>query len=332
MNILYITRANLSFSRAHTQNILKTVEALQRSGESVELVAKSDTLALFAMVIKKRAVFDVLYFRDPYIWWMAWVARFVLHKKVIFEVHGSHEWRMGAPFWRVALMASTAAVFITKKLAEYYGYQKPFAVTHTSGVELDSFSMSPETLNNLRASLGLSSEVPVLMYAGSFLWYDIQVLLKMMLQLKHHAQLVVVGAKAYEERELQMLSKSLGVSERVYIVGRVTPAALPPYLLIADILLNPLKISYPSSISSKLYEYLAAGKAIVSARGGANDEVIENDRNGVLLDGVDPTIWARTIDALLDDSVRLRQLGDAARQDSLRYTWDTRAKSIKALL
>ena len=332
MNILYITRANLSFSRAHTQNILKTVEALQRSGESVELVAKSDTLTLFTMVIKKRAVFDVLYFRDPYIWWMAWIARFVLHKKVIFEVHGSHEWRMGAPFWRAALATSTSAVFITKKLAEHYGYRKPFAVTHTSGVELDSFSISSETLNNLRASLGLSSEVPVLMYAGSFLWYDIQALLKMMLQLKHHTQLVVVGAKAHEERELQTLAKSLGISERVYIVGRVTPAALPPYLLIADILLNPLKISYPSSISSKLYEYLAAGKAIVSTKGGANDEVIDNGRNGVLLDRVDSEAFTHAVDELLGDSAKMRQLGDAARQDSLRYTWDTRAKSIKALL
>ncbi|MSR76132.1 MAG: glycosyltransferase [Candidatus Ryanbacteria bacterium] len=332
MSILYITRANLSFSRAHTQNILKTVEALRQHGDAIELVAQKNSLALFISVLKKRLSFSVLYFRDPYIWWIALFARFVLHKKVIFEVHGSYEWRMGAPFWHIALAVSTSAVFITKKLAEYYRYRKPFVVTHTSGVDLDSFAVSPEILRTLRTSLGLAPDIPVLVYAGSFLWYDINVLLEMMLKIKHPAQLVIVGAKAYEEQELQALAKSLGASDRIHIIGRVTPALLPPYLLLADILLNPLKITYPSSISSKLYEYLAAGKVIISTRGGANDEVIENSRNGVLLDDADSALFAHAVDELLSDPAKMRQLSDTAKHDSVRYTWDARAKTIKTLL
>ncbi|MSR76482.1 MAG: glycosyltransferase [Candidatus Ryanbacteria bacterium] len=332
MRILYITRANLSFSRAHTQNILKTVEVLRKHGDVVEFIAEKNELRLFMAVGKKRTVYDVLYFRDPYLWWVALFARFVLRKKVVFEVHGSHEWRMGAPFWRAALLVSTSAVFITNKLAEYYRYRKPFVVTHTSGVDIDSFNVSSEILNNVRVSSGLSVGVPVLLYAGSFLWYDIHALVEMMPQLKHQAQLVIVGAKAHEEQELLTLAKSLGVSDRVHIVGRVTPALLPPYLLLADILLNPLKISYPSSISSKLYEYLATGKAIISTKGGANDEVIDNGRNGVLLDSTDSAVFARAVDDLLGDLLKVRQLGDTAKLDSQRYTWDARAKSIKTLL
>ena len=331
-SLCYITRANLSFSRAHTQNILKTVEALRTHGNTVELVAQKNAFALFISAYQKSSSFDVLYFRDPYLWWVALFARFVLRKKVVFEAHGSREWCMGAPFWRASLAVSTSAVFITKKLAEYYRYRKPFVVTHTSGVDLGAFNTSPETLSTLRTSLGLAPDIPVLVYAGSFLWYDVRVLVKMMSRLKHHAQLVVVGAKAHEEQELQAHAKSLGVSDCVHIVGRVTPASLPPYLLLADILLNPLKISYPSSVSSKLYEYLAAGRAIVSTKGGANDEVIDNGRNGILLGSTDHEIFANAVDSLLGDPLKMRQLGDTAKLDSQRYTWDTRAQAIETLL
>ncbi len=332
MSILYITRANLSFSRGHTQNILKTVEAVRRLGGTVELVTRKSALALLMAVLKKRPSFDTLYFRDPYIWWVAFFARFVLHKKVIFEVHGSHEWRMSVPFWRASLAVSTSAVFITKKLAEHYHYRKPFVVTHTSGVDPDAFNISPETLDALRASLGLAPNIPILVYAGSFLWYDVRVLLEMMPKLKHHAQLVIVGAKAHEEQEFRTLAKSLNISERVHIVGRVTPISFSSYLLLADILLNPLKTSYPSSVSSKLYEYIAAGKAILSTKGGANDEVIDDGRNGVLLDGLDPVAFASATDNLLDNPEKMRQLGDTAKLDSQRYSWDARAKTIEMLL
>lgn len=345
--VLYLTKAKLSLSRAHGQNILRTAEYMQKTGrvavgvvslaheqktQEEICVAKGIDFAgldvtsrrrsVLGTLIRRRDSFDILYFRDPYLWYAASFARFVLGKKVIFEVHGNREWRFGGSLWRLAARAANGAVFITKRLQAAYHLRKPSVVVHTNAVRLEDYAGASR-----RSELRLPEGSIAIMYLGSFLWYSMDVLVDMMKELPDTYELVVVGAK---EAEAGALTRILS-SRRVYPVGRVSPRDVPAYLVAADILVNPLAITYEGSISSKLYEYLAAGKPIISSLGGANDEVLLDGVNALIvgLSGKQFADAAKRIES--DDHLRA-MLAKNARESAREYTWERRAEVILGLI
>ena len=82
-----------------------------------------------------------------------------------------------------------------------------------------------------------------------------------------------------------------------------------------------------AAISSplKMFEYLAAGRAIITSDLPVFHEVL-NEQNAVFCPPEDVPAWTAAVRALLDDPVRREALASQARQDSLRYSWTERAK------
>jgi glycosyltransferase involved in cell wall biosynthesis len=351
MNVLIITRAKLSLSRAHSMNILKTAEYLGRiSGVEVRVVScaaepreaaplladKGITKLDLDVTSRRRSVwwylmqassYDVVYFRDPWLIFPAFFVRLIRGKKIVFEVHGSHEWRFLLPLWLFAVHMSDGAVFITGKLAQYY--RTPlYVIAPTNAVELEEYQHGAG-----RKKLGLPEDVPLIMYVGSFLWYSFEILLEMMSHLaQHHAILVLVGPTAAEQAQITAQAKKMGIEDRCIIIQRIIPKLVPQYLLVADVLVNPLATAYPGSVSSKLYEYLAAGKPIVSTYGGANEEVISDGVNGLLVREARGETFAKAVERILADPVLAHRLGEAARASASQYSWEARAERIGGLL
>ena len=356
MRILYITRAKLSLSRAHNQNILKTAETILKEGErsvrvvscaaeqstADEILRVKEIFSVFQLDIaerkrsalwyclQNRRAYDLLYFRDPYLWHTAYIMRFVFGKKVVFEIHGSHEWKYQWFIWFLALGAAHGAVFITQALRDYYHTKKPFVIVPCYGVALEQFHVQ-EQIDVLRDRMLLPRDRVLVMYLGSLLWYSMEALIDMMRFLPQNMTLVIVGAKEEEQPVLRARASEQGVADRVLIRGRVPHHDVVSYLCAADILINPLVIMYPGSISAKLYEYLAAGKPIVSSPGGANAEVITHEKNGLLV----PLTARDFADAVLriqHDPPFARNLATNARSTARRFTWEARAKSICSLI
>lgn len=356
--ILMITRSQLSFSRGYSQNIVKTAEALAKlpmtrvcvlslakeqktvqdiradknvlHADSLQLdMAEYDRFSLTA-VWKKRKDFDILYFRDPYMWFTAFVIRAILGKKIIFEAHGSHEWRGGLLFWHSAVAAAHGLVFITKKLADYYNSRKPFVITHAAGFEISLFEdFSKE---NARSKLHLPQNTTLILYAGSFLWYSWEVLIRMMYLLPPPSTLILVGVKDDEKKIIDAVAREADITGRVLCIARQTPRVLPLYVCAADILVNPLRIVYPGSISSKLYEYyLPAGRPIISTRGGANEEILSHEINALLVD-LSAESFASAVTRLLRDNTLSEKLSHNARESAKQYTWEKRADDIALLI
>lgn len=356
MRILYITRAKLSLSRAHNQNILKTAETILKEGErSVRVVscaAEQSTAdeilrvkeissvfqldvaerkrSAFWYCVQNRRAYDLLYFRDPYLWHAAYLMRYVFGKKVVFEVHGSHEWKYQRFIWFLALGAAHGAIFITQALCDYYRTKKPFVVAPCYGVALEQFHVS-EPIGTLRDRMSLPRDRVLVMYLGSLLWYSMEALIDMMRFLPQNMTLVIAGAKEEEQPALRARASEQGVADRVLIRGRVSHHDVVSYLYAADILINPLVITYPGSVSAKLYEYLAAEKPIVSSPGGANAEVITHEKNGLLV----PLTARDFADAVLriqHDQPFARNLAINARESAGRFTWEARAEDICSLI
>ena len=102
----------------------------------------------------------------------------------------------------------------------------------------------------------------------------------------------------------------------------------------ADILLAPYDSQdffYLSPI--KIFEYMAAGRAVLAARVGQVCEVIEDGVNGLLYDPLDPECFNARLLQLVQDRDLRRRLGESARRTiEARYTWRMNAEGVSALL
>jgi glycosyltransferase involved in cell wall biosynthesis len=170
-------------------------------------------------------------------------------------------------------------------------------------------------------------EAPLLMFVGGFqMWHGIDRLLASLQQLRHthpDVRLVLVGdgpARGFIEEKINALS----LQDAVTITGLVPHDQVPALLQLADVVTIP----YPELPQEmwfsplKLYEYMAAGKAIVASGVGQIREVIQDGEHGVLVPPGDvPALTAALRDLLQRPEYR-RQLGERARQEAVgQHTW-----------
>jgi len=223
-------------------------------------------------------------------------------------------------------------VFITAKLKRYYDpeMRKPSVVVHAMGSEPEAFQALP-AMSRLRQKLGLPPDAFLIVYIGSVEWYNLSVLIDMMPMLADDAVLVLGGVKEEEAERFRARSRRAGVEKRVLFPGRISWGAYSYYLAVADVLVNPLAANLPGSISSKLYEYFAAGRPIVSTLGGANDEILEDERNCLVAD-LTPESFAGAVRRVRENPSLAERISSQAKRDSARYTWEARARRIKDFL
>ena len=121
------------------------------------------------------------------------------------------------------------------------------------------------------------------------------------------ARFVIVG-DGERRAELEMLSASLGLAERVYFLGwRRDLRAI--YADLDVVALCSLNEGSPVAI----IEAMAAARPVVSTDVGGVSEVIEDSESGLLVPTRDAEALARAIVLVLSDPERGRRMGTAAR-------------------
>jgi glycosyltransferase involved in cell wall biosynthesis len=81
----------------------------------------------------------------------------------------------------------------------------------------------------------------------------------------------------------------------------------------------------------KLFEYMAAGRAIVASDLPAVREVLTHGANAVLVPPGDPDALADGIRSLEADAPMRARLADAARTAVAEYSWSRRAERLESL-
>lgn len=143
-------------------------------------------------------------------------------------------------------------------------------------------------------------------------------------------ELVLVGdgpARAGLER----LAAELGVADRVRFEGLTARDEVPRLVAGFDIALQPAAVDYASPL--KVFEYMAAGRAIVAPDQPNLREVLEDGRTALLVPPDEPEALRRALHRLAGDAALRRRLGDAARAEILRrdLTWAGNARRVTAL-
>ncbi|MEA3349880.1 MAG: glycosyltransferase, partial [Chloroflexota bacterium] len=124
--------------------------------------------------------------------------------------------------------------------------------------------------------------------------------------------------------------------DNVTLTGFVPNAELPRYQAACDVLLMPYQRKVSASSGGdiarylspmKLFEYLACGRPILSSDLPVFREVLSSE-NAILLPHHDADAWVAAIRELQANPVRCQALGQQARRDAQKYTWESRAQRI----
>lgn len=98
---------------------------------------------------------------------------------------------------------------------------------------------------------------------------------------------------------------------RIIVTGYITPGDLPNYYALMDVLAHP---SLRDGLPNAVLEAMACEKAVIATPVGGIKDILEDGKNGVIVNVNDATMLAEKILELLEDSERRSKLGRNARE------------------
>ncbi|HET6822385.1 MAG TPA: glycosyltransferase family 4 protein [Anaerolineales bacterium] len=273
--------------------------------------------------------------------WFPQSATFALLYKIpaIFEIHIQPTGLFG-PVWHrlfASLRGRKRLVSITRALVNildrdfHMRLSEDEVVIAPNGVDLERFASLPDSAT-ARRQLGFR-EAPTVMCTGHLYAGRGADLFLALAKSLPQAQFVWVGGRPDDIQQW----KPRVESDNVTFTGFIPNRDLPLYQAAADVLLMPYSRSIMGSSGSadsaavaspmKMFEYMAAGRAIVSSDLPVIREVLD-ERNAVFCKPEEVGDWRLEIDGLLNNKARRTELGEQARQDVQGYTWVARAQRI----
>ncbi len=217
-----------------------------------------------------------------------------------------------------ALVANSGAT--ARRLRELYGVAAPIEVI-PNGVD------RPESVPTKDWTRARDNVV----YAGSFFgWKGVEDLVAAAARLPGFGVRILGGDETGVAR-LRPLVAAGGA--RVDFAGRVPHAQVMDELARSCIAVLPNRADPDSAFTSpiKLFEYMAAGCALVVSDLPSLREVLEDDEAAWVAPG-DPEAIAAAIRALADDPGRARRMAERVREKARRYTWSARGERMARLL
>jgi glycosyltransferase involved in cell wall biosynthesis len=147
---------------------------------------------------------------------------------------------------------------------------------------------------------------------------------------QHPLALKVVG-DGPARAGLEALAAELGIADRVRFTGLAAREAVPGMIGGFDIALQPASVAYASPL--KVFEYMAAGRAIVAPDQPNLREVLRHGETALLFDPGNPEAMWQAVLRLAEDPVLRQRLGDAARAEITHrdLTWAGNARKVLAL-
>jgi len=162
-------------------------------------------------------------------------------------------------------------------------------------------------------------------------WHGLDAVIRAMTADADPALRLVVVGDGPARPELESLTAALGIGDRVSFTGLAAREAVPELVAGFDIALQPKVVAYASPL--KVFEYMAAGRAIVAPDQPNIREILTDGKTALLFDPAESgSVW-RAIQRLVADPALRRRLGEAARAEIARrdYTWERNAERIVAM-
>ena len=246
----------------------------------------------------------------------------------------------------VALAGASAVVTVSEVLKQEliaHGVPAHRIFVNPNGVDPWKFSPQCSSGEQIRRQFGFEPQHVVAAFAGTFsYWHGVEVMQdaigKLLSQRPNqtgehsnngHLRFLLIGTGPLQE-EIRKALREYEQRGLVVFSGTVAHEAMPAYLSAADVLLSP-HVPMPDGrpffgSPTKLFEYMAMGKAIVASRLDQIEAVLEHDRTALLVrPGDAEELAAAILTAAARPDLRVR-LGRNAREAALaNHTWKRNA-------
>jgi len=295
-----------------------------------------------------RAAPDLIYQRYARFSWAGVAASLESKRPLFLEYNGSEVW-VGRHWDRVGklelleryerLNLQTASrIFVVsdveRRNLEKRGVDPNKIVINPNGVDVKLFYPGAGG-NETRRALGFSDADVVVGFIGTFgPWHGVLVLAEAIKTLLNEVpvRFLLVGSGSMQA-QVQQLLQSETERRRVIFTGAVAHEAVPALLDACDILASPhVPLTDGSEFfgsPTKLFEYMAMGKAIVASRLGQIGEVLCDEETALLVEPGDVSAVAKAIQRLVDSKESRTRLGSNAREVAVqKHTWLHNAQRV----
>lgn len=188
----------------------------------------------------------------------------------------------------------------------------------------------------VRERSGLADDDVVVGFVGTFgSWHGAPVLARAFVDVAasvSNARLLLVGEGPELTQTLGLLSDA-GLADRIMSTGAVSPSDVADYLDACDVLASP-HVPLAGGVEffgspTKLFEYMAAGKAIVASRLGQIGETLEDGETALLVTPGDAEELAAAVKRLATAPELRSKLGANARRRAIeQHSWDDNVQRL----
>lgn len=291
---------------------------------------------------------DFIYQRYSRFSWAGVEACLKSGRPLFLEYNGSEVWvgrywdrvgRLGLleRYERLNLSAA-ARVFVVSEVERRNllraGVEDEKIVVNPNGVDVEHFQPGIGG-GRVRQELGIAVDETLVGFVGTFgPWHGVTILAEAVKLLPTEARVrfLLVGSGVLRDEVLRILREG-GVEQRVILTGAVEHERVPELLDACDVLASPhVQLEDGSEFfgsPTKLFEYMAMGKAIVASRLGQIADVLADEETALLVEPGNARQLSEAISRLAASPGLRERLGAAARHEaSARHTWTHNAARV----
>jgi sugar transferase (PEP-CTERM/EpsH1 system associated) len=174
---------------------------------------------------------------------------------------------------------------------------------------VDSVRFSPASRGKLRSQLGVADNTLVIGSVGRLVEVkNYSLLLSAYKALSLTNTMLILIGEGPERASLELLARSLGISDRVRLLGHRDDVS--ELISVLDVFVLP---SVSEGMSNTLLEAMSAGIAVVASAVGGNKEIIRSGVDGLLFTSGDEIELKENILLLLADEILRNRLSQAGR-------------------
>ncbi len=231
-------------------------------------------------------------------------------------------------FGRLVLHSSKINISISKAVQRFVARfdNRPSPVIYR-GVDFTAIdSVSAEEMLRQQHSGKIILSTVARLYHWKGIAVSIEAIRKLPEDIRSKVVFLIVG-DGEDFSRLQALSAGLPI----VMLGRRKNEEAIGILKSTDIYLHS---SFPGGgLSTSLLEALACGAAVIATRNEGAEEVVDHDRNGMLVEAPDSALFRTAIEALANDPARRSRYGQLARQSVReRFDWQKTAEQYLEIL
>jgi glycosyltransferase involved in cell wall biosynthesis len=237
-----------------------------------------------------------------------------------------------------AIISSASRIFVVSDVMREVllerGVAKHRVVVTPNGVDTDRFGSARDEV--LRRTMGIDPDDILVGFVGSFgPWHGAPVLARAFASAasqEPRLRLLLVG-DGPERDVTQHLLEASGLNSAARFCGVVPPPEVPRHLAACDILVAP-HVPLPDGTEffgspTKLFEYMAAGRAIVASDLGQIGHVLDSEQTAILVEAGNADALSQALVRLGRDPVARARLGTSARERARAcHSWDRTAEKI----